>query len=88
MKGAYMITAIDINDFEIYPVRELYKVKPRSYVQVPAGDVFYFDHIDGSYSYCLNMFGERCHLAAWQSVHPLVKKDSDPSPESDIDALP
>jgi len=50
--------------------------------------VFYYDHIDGSYSYCLNMFGEVCHLAAWQSVHPLVKKDDTPSSESDIDSLP
>jgi hypothetical protein len=88
MKGAYMITDIDINDFDVLPVRELYKVRPRSYVQVPLGDVFYFDHTDGAYSYCLNMFGDVCHLAAWQSVHPLVKKDDTPSPESDIAALP
>ena len=88
MKGAYMITDIDINDFEKLPVRELYKVRPRSYVQVPLGDVFFFDHIDGAYSYCLNMFGDKCNLAAWQSVHPLVKKDNTPSSESDIAALP
>jgi hypothetical protein len=88
MKGAYMITDIDINDFDVLPVRELYKVRPRSYVQVPLGDVFFFDHIDGAYSYCLNMFGDKCNLAAWQSVHPLVKKDNTPSPESDIADLP
>jgi len=88
MKGAYMITDIDINDFDVLPVRELYKVRPRSYVRVPLGSVFFFDHIDGAYSYCLNMFGEVCHLAAWQSVHPLVKKDDTPSSESDIAALP
>ena len=91
MKCAYMITDIDINDFEIHPVRELYKCRPRSYVQVPLGDVFYYDHIDGSYSYCLNMFGEVCHLAAWQSVHPLDRVrlhipafNKNPSPKSDI----
>lgn len=84
MKGAYMITDIDINDFDVLPVRELYKCRPRSYIKAPLGDVFFYDHIDGSYSYCLNMFGEVCHLAAWQSVHPLVKKDDTPSPESDI----
>lgn len=84
MKGAYMITAIDINDFDVLPVRELYKCRPRSYVQVPLGDVFFYDHIDGSYSFCLNMFGEVCHLAAWQSVHPLIKKDEAPTVESDI----
>lgn len=79
-----MITSIDINDFDVLPVRELYKTKPRSYVQLPTGEVYYFDHIDGSYSYCLNMFGELCHLAAWMSVHPMVKKDDTPLPESDI----
>lgn len=85
MKGAYMITDIDINDFEIYPVRKLYEAKPRSYVQLPlCKSVLFFDHIDGSFSYCLNMFGEAVHLAAWESVHPLVKKDDTPSPESDI----
>lgn len=84
MKGAYMITAIDINDFEVLPVRELYKCRPRSYVQLPTGDVFFYDHIDGAYSFCLNMFGEVCHLTAWQSVHPLIKKDNDPSEQSDI----
>jgi len=88
MKGAYMITDIDINDFDVLPVRELYKVRPRSYVQLPLGSVFFFDHIDGAYSYCLNMFGDVCHLAAWQCVHPLVKKDDTPSSESDIDSLP
>jgi hypothetical protein len=88
MKGAYMITDIDINDFDVLPVRELYNVRPRSYVQVPLGDVFFFDHTDGAYSYCLNMFGDVCHLAAWQSVHPLVKKYNTTSPESDISNLP
>ena len=84
MKGAYMITAIDINDFEIYPVRELYKAKPRSYVQLPVGkEVLFFDHIDGAYSYCLDMFGEVVHLSAWYGVHPLVKKN--PLPESTTD---
>lgn len=92
MKGAYMITAIDINDFDVLPVRELYKCRPRSYVQLPTGDVYFYDHIDGSYSYCLNMFGEVCHLAAWQSVHPLDRVrlhipafNKNPSPKSDID---
>jgi len=91
MKGAYMITDIDINDFDVLPVRELYKCRPRSYVQLPNGDVFFYDHIDGSYSYCLNMFGEVCHLAAWQSVHPLDRVrlhipafNKNPSPKSDI----
>lgn len=85
MKGAFVITDIDIRDFEIYPVRELYKTKPRSYIQLPVTkEVLFFDHIDGSYSYCLNMFGEVAHLAAWQSVHPLVKKDDAPTEQSTV----
>jgi hypothetical protein len=85
-KGAYMITEIDIRDFDIEPVRELYKAKPRSYIQLPVGkQVLYYDHIDGSYSYCLDMFGEVVHLCAWASVHPLIKKDKDPAAESTTD---
>ena len=71
-----MISEIDIADFDVLPVRELYKAKPRSYVMVPAWDneVLFFDHIDGSYSYCLNMKNEVIHLQAWAEVAPLVKK--------------
>jgi hypothetical protein len=50
-------------------------VKPKTYVQCPRTEaVFYFDHIDGMYSYCLDMFGDTIHLAAWTDVIPLVKK--------------
>lgn len=86
MKGASVITAIDIKDFEIHPVRELYKVKPRSYVQLPIGkEVLFFDHIDGAYSYCLDMFGEVVHVSAWYGVHPLVKSDNTPTDQSTTD---
>jgi hypothetical protein len=30
-----MISAIDIRDYEQLPVRELYKVRPRSYIKLP-----------------------------------------------------
>lgn len=76
MKGASPITSIDINDFEIFPVKELYKCKPRSYVQLPqCKSVVYFDHLDNGYAYCLSMLGDVIDLAAWQSVHPLIEKD-------------
>lgn len=75
-----MLSEIDIADFDVLPVRELYKVKPRSYIKLPwmdgtgVDEVVFFDHIDGMYSYCLNMNNEVIHLQAWAEVAPLVKK--------------
>jgi hypothetical protein len=41
----------------------------------PSFDLEYlFDHIDGMYSYCLNMQNQVIHLQAWAEVAPLVKK--------------
>jgi len=72
-----MISEIDIADFDVLPVRELYKARRKSYVQVPSMDdeVLFFDHIDGMYSYCVSLQNEIIHLAAWTEVMPLVKKD-------------
>lgn len=81
LKENKMISEIDIQDYDQLPVRELYKVKPRSYIKLPWMDgtgideVLFFDHIDGMYSYCLNMQNEVIHLQAWAEVAPLVKKD-------------
>jgi hypothetical protein len=75
-----MINEIDIADWDVLPVRELYKVKPRSYIKLPwmegtgTDEVLFFDHIDGMYSYCLNMSNQVVHLQAWAEVAPLVKK--------------
>lgn len=75
-----MISEIDIQDYEQLPIRELYKVRPRSYIKLPwmegvDGDVLFFDHIDGMYSYCLNMQNEVVHIQAWAEVIPLVQKE-------------
>ena len=75
-----MISEIDIADFDVLPVRELYKVKPRSYIKLPwlADDdthkIIFFDHVDGMYSYCLTLTNEVVHLSASAQVTPLVKK--------------
>lgn len=74
-----MISEIDIQDYEQLPIRELYKVRPRSFVKLPwmdglDGDVLFFDHIDGMYSYCLDMNDKVVHIQAWAEVIPLVKK--------------
>ena len=68
-----MISEKDIADWHHLPVRELYKCKPRSYVKLDT-DVFFFDHIDGMYSYCKDMAGNVIHLAAWTQVIPLQPK--------------
>jgi hypothetical protein len=80
LKENKMISEIDIKDYEQLPIRELYKVKPRSYIKLPWMDgtgideIIFFDHIDGMYSYCLNMQNQVIHLQAWAEVVPLVKK--------------
>jgi len=71
-----MISEIDIADFDRMPVESLYKVPNKSYIQLPISEhVFFFDHIDGAYSFCRDMFGDIAHISAFAMVHPLVKKD-------------
>jgi hypothetical protein len=75
-----MISEIDINDYEQLPVELLYKLPNNSYIKSPiTGHVFHFDHIDGMYSYCTDMFGDVCHLVAFAPVIPLVKKTNSPT---------
>jgi|TARA_R110000868_G_scaffold285690_2_gene546169 hypothetical protein len=31
-------------------------------------DILIFDHLDGMYSYCINLKGEIVHLAGWTEV--------------------
>ena len=75
-----MLSEIDLSDYDQLPVRELYKVKPRSYIKLPWMDgtgideVLFFDHIDGMYSFCLNMDNKVINLQAWAEVIPLVRK--------------
>jgi hypothetical protein len=70
-----MLSEVDIRDFDKQPVQPLYSVKPKSYVQCPRTEaVYYFDHVDGMYSYCLDMFGDVVHLVAWMDVVPLARK--------------
>lgn len=78
-----MISEIDLRDFDVLPVCDLFNVKPRSYIKLPwmdgtgTDEVLFFDHIDGMYSYCLNMDNKVIHLQAWAKVAPLVKKSVD-----------
>jgi hypothetical protein len=69
-----MISEIDINDWDKQDPVPLYSVRNKSYV-ICEGIVLFFDHIDGMYSYCLDANNEVCHLAAWEEVIPLKRKD-------------
>ena len=71
-----MISEIDIKDFDKGDACLLYQCKPRTYIQHPAtGYVYFFDHLDGAYSYCTNMFNEVVHLVAHSLVVPLTRKE-------------
>jgi hypothetical protein len=52
----------------------LYSVENKTYVYVPEWDsTVFFDHIDGMYSFCMDMENNIVHLAAWTEVQPLRK---------------
>ena len=70
-----MISEIDIRDFDKGDPCLLYQCRPRTYVQSSSSEyVYFFDHLDGAYSYCINMFNEVVHLAAHSLVVPLTRK--------------
>ncbi len=72
-----MISEVDIADWERLPIQELYKVAPKTWVELVATkDVLFFDHLDGMYSYCKDMMGNIIHIAGWAEVHPLKNPDS------------
>lgn len=47
---------------------KLYNVPRKSYVKTEDGEILFFDHIDGMYSYCLDKDKNVVHLAAWTEV--------------------
>lgn len=71
-----MISEVDIKDWERLPIEELYKLTPKTWVEIVATkDVLFFDHLDGMYSYCLDVAGNIIHLAGWAEVRPLKKPE-------------
>jgi len=69
-----MISDIDIKDWEPMDVKPLYDVTPKSYIQLSDGEVLFFDHLDGMYSFCLDLAGNVIHLAAWSDVQQLKRR--------------
>ena len=47
---------------------KLYEVPNKTMVQTKEGYTYFFDHIDGMYSYCTNENGQVLHLQAWEEV--------------------
>ena len=48
---------------------KLFEVPNQSYIKlVPDGDLFFFDHLDGAYSYCLDKDKNVVHLSASTEV--------------------
>lgn len=50
---------------EAYPAYvKLYEQKPKRWVETEEGTKFFFDHLDGAYSFCLDPKGNVCHYSA------------------------
>lgn len=47
---------------------KLYDVPRKTFIKTITGDTYFFDHIDGMYSYCTNELDQVVHLAAWTEV--------------------
>ena len=57
---------------------KLYSCNRKVYVTIvgdPTKEVFFFDHLDGMYSYCKNKKGEVVHLAAFTVVKVVDKPE-------------
>lgn len=68
-----MISEVDLRDWTHLPVTPLYTVPRNNYVKF-CDQYFYFDHLDGMYSYCLDMAGKIFHIPAAAQVTPLRKR--------------
>lgn len=72
-----MISEIDMNDWERSDPMPLYQVRNKNYVEEQASKgIFFFDHIDGAYSYCLDSAGNVVHWSASTLVVALKRRDT------------
>ena len=46
---------------------KLYEVPKKTWIKLD-GVIYFFDHIDGMYSYCKTQKGDVFHLASWVEV--------------------
>lgn len=52
-------------------------VVPPDAPSVEEGEVYFFHHLDGMYSYCINKDERIVHIAAWAEVEPVTPKEKD-----------
>ena len=69
-----MISETDINDWDFDQTVYLYNVPNKSKILFD-GQEYFFDHIDGMYSYCTDLNGAIVHLNAMTKVH-LLKNET------------
>jgi hypothetical protein len=58
---------------------KLYECPRESYIKVDhdsTGTVYFFDHLDGMYSYCTDKYGNILHLAAYLDVIKVDKPEN------------
>lgn len=67
-----MISEVDLRDWEHLDTVPLYSVPRNTYIKVK-DDYFFFVHIDGMYSFCLDMNNMICHIMCTTPVIPLRK---------------
>lgn len=48
---------------------------PPSAHPIDTGEILFFDHVDGMYSYCTNSRGQVVHLAAWTEVEIIEEEE-------------
>lgn len=69
-----MLNEIDMSNWERSTPMPLYQVRNKNYVEVQVNKrIFFFDHIDGAHSYCLDSEGNVVHWEATTLVVSLSK---------------
>lgn len=58
---------------------KLYDCPRHSYIKIDydsTGTVYFFDHLDGMYSYCIDNYGKIIHLVAYSNVKVVDKPEN------------
>jgi hypothetical protein len=67
-----MISEVDLRDWEHLDATPLYRVPRNTYIKL--GDkYFFFERIDGMYSFCLDLTNNVYHIMCTDPVIPLRK---------------